>query len=351
MHRGLSQTAPAPDSNGRIAASWPVTDSVRIGRRWVSGYYVAVARLRSGRGTSIPFIVRSRRRSRVLVQAAVTTWQAYNNWGGKSLYAFNSNGAPAVKVSFDRPYATSLQPLSHEYPLVRFLERTGYDVSYATGLDIDRSPRELRRHKLIISAGHDEYWTKGERDAFEAAREAGVNLIFSGADVEDWQIRLEDRGRTIVEYRSIALDPWPVRQERSGRFRALDPPRPECQLLGNQFQGGLGGVHDFHVAAAALNDPWFAGTGFKPGSVVRGILGYEWDGIERGCPTEPLTVLFHAGDVTPPADAVRYTAPSGARIFSTGSVDWSHGLDSFGGHQADRGLQRFMRNAINDLSH
>jgi hypothetical protein len=348
--KGVSRAVPAPDSFGRIAARWPVTDSVRVGRRWVSGYYVAVARLRSGRGTSIPFIVRAPRRTRILVQAAVTTWQAYNNWGGKSLYAFNSTGAPAVKVSFDRPYAPSLQPLSREYPLVRFLERTGYDVSYATGPDTDRSPRSLLRHRLVISAGHDEYWTKSMRDAFEAARDAGVNLIFAGADVADWQIRLENRRRTVVEYRSVALDPSPIPAARSGRFRALEPPRPECLLLGNQFQGGIGRVTDFPVAPAALGDPWFAGTGFTAGSVVRGVLGYEWAGIQPGCPSFPLTVLFHSGSASPPADAVRYTARSGARVFSTGTVSWSWGLDSFGGHRADPRLQRFMRNVITDLS-
>jgi N,N-dimethylformamidase beta subunit-like, C-terminal len=348
--QGVSRAVPAPDSFGRIAARWPVTDSVRIGRRWVSGYYVAVARLRSGRGTLIPFIVRSSRRSRILVQAAVTTWQAYNNWGGKSLYAFNSAGAPAVKVSFDRPYTPSVQPLSREYPLVRFLERAGYDVSYTTGPDTDRSPRSLLQHRLVISAGHDEYWTTSMRDAFEGARDAGVNLIFAGADVADWQIRFENRRRTVVEYRSAASDPWPIPTARSGRARALVPPRPECLLLGNQFQGGIGRVTDFPVANAALGDPWFAETGFAAGSVVRGVLGYEWAGIESGCPRFPLTVLFHSGRASPPADAVRYTAPSGARVFSTGSVSWSWGLDSFGGHQADRRLQRFMRNAISDLS-
>ena len=347
---GVTRSIPAPDRHGRVDADWPVTDAVRTGRRWVSGYYVAVARLRSRKGTSIPFIVRSIRRTRVLVQAAVTTWQAYNNWGGKSLYAFNSIGPPAVKVSFNRPYTPPPQLLSWEYPLVRFLERAGYDVSYTTDIDTDRSPGALLRHNLVISAGHDEYWTKRMRDAFEAARNSGVNLLFAGADVAAWQIRLEDRARTIVEYRSTALDPWPRLAERSGRFRELRPPRPECLLLGNQYQGGLGAMSDFRVVAAALSDPWFAGSGFTGGSVVRGIVGYEWGGIVPGCLTAPLKVLFHGGDSSHPADAVRYTAPSGARVFSTGTLSWSWGLDSFGGHSADPRLQQFMRNAMDDLS-
>lgn len=346
---GVSRPIPTPDVNGRIAARWPVTDTIPIGRRWVSGYYLAVARLGHGKGASIPFVVRSPRRSRILVQAAVTTWEAYNNWGGKSLYAFNSIGGPAVKVSFNRPLVPSAEPLTWEYPLVRFLERGGYDVSYATDLDIDRSSSQLLRHKLVISAGHDEYWTKRMRDAFEAARDAGVNLVFAGADDADWQMRLEDGGRTIVEYRSTALDPWPNPQERSGRFRQLQPPRPECELLGNQFQGGIGAVRGFSVSAESLSDPWFAGTGFAAGNVVSGILGYEWNGVQPGCAPSRLTVFFHGGDARHPADAVRYRASSGARVFSTGTLSWSWGLDSFGGHTSDPRLQRFMRNVLNDL--
>ena len=42
------------------------------------------------------------------------TWQAYNDWGGYSLYAGNADGQPgqpagsgrAVQVSYNRPFAT-----------------------------------------------------------------------------------------------------------------------------------------------------------------------------------------------------------------------------------------------------
>src|SRR5438067_690654 len=86
---------------------------------------------------------------------ASTRWQAYNSWGGKSLYDFNSlNVVPANRVSFDRPFlwdAPGNQPVSKwELPLVHFLEREGYDVSYATDADVDRDPDLLLRHRLAI---------------------------------------------------------------------------------------------------------------------------------------------------------------------------------------------------------
>jgi hypothetical protein len=125
--------------------------------------------------------------------------------------------------------------------------------------------------------------------------------------------------------------------------------RPECALLGNRFQGGIGAVRDFSVSAESLSDPWFAGTGFAAGGVVSGILGYEWNGVQPGCAPSQLPVFFHGGDPRHAADAVRYTASSGARVFSTGTLSWSWGLDSFGGHASDPRLQRFMRNVLNDL--
>jgi hypothetical protein len=351
---GKSEPIPLPDSSGKIDAQWPTTDSLNVRRRWVSGYYLAVARLSSRIGYPVPFVVRSTRPSRILVQAAVNTWQAYNNWGGKSLYAFNSQGAPAVKVSFNRPYSVAAQgngPLVWEYPLVRFLERRGYDVSYTTDVDTDAAPN-LVEHKLVISAGHDEYWTKGMRDAFDSARDRGINLMFLGADVAEWQVRLEERARTLVAYRSATLDPSPDAPSKTTRFRQLQPPRPECALVGNWYRPGSVTAKNraYSVASAALSDPWFAGTGFASGDVIPGIVGYEWSGVEPGCVANPVTVFFHMSDPVRPADAVRYIASSGAHVFSSGTVSWSWSLDSFGGHTVDARLQRFMRNALDSLS-
>ena len=53
------------------------------------------------------------------------------------------------------------------------------------------------------------------------------------------------------------------------------------------------------------------------------------------------------------ADAVRYTAPSGARVFSSGSLYFVYGLDNYYGHRdvlPDPRLRQFMRNALADLT-
>jgi hypothetical protein len=366
--QGTSQPVPAFDkSTGYLAAGWPVTDQVSVGSDWTSGYYLVELVLtsgpRAGEGGWVPLIVREppTQDSMILVQAPVNTWQAYNDWGGRSLY-YNHTGVGDNHVSFDRPYDTSSLataggpqtgpnpnlPQVAEFQLVRFLERYGYDVSYTTDVDTDANPSELLRHRLVITAGHGEYWTKTIRDALEQARDQGTNLAFLGANTGYWQIRYDDDRRTILEYRRTSADPEPDPALKTERFRDLVPPRPECELLGVQF--GEIGIQNYAVSPAALSDPWFAGTGFTPQSTLPGLVGYEWDAITPGCETPQLTDLFHyEGHQYANADAVAYTAPSGARVFSTGTIRFSWGLDP-GSATGDPRLQRFMRNALDDLT-
>jgi hypothetical protein len=373
--RGVARSAPPPDSTGYVDARWPVTERVAVGSGWRSGYYLVRTLLSSGaergRSASTYFVVgQPRSRSRMLVQVPVNTWEAYNGWGGKSLYPFSSSqGRQAIRVSFDRPFAWSLPggqgPLGWELPLVRFIERRGYDVSYESDVATNRDPISLLRHRLVVVAGHDEYWTKRMRDGFEAARDAGVNLAFMGANDGYWQIRLQDRGRTIFTYKSM-YDPNPNPALKTAMFRELIPPRLECTLIGIQHQGV--GLHwppgDYTVAPTAVDSPWLRGTGLRPGAIIRGIVSVESDTIPgdqsaaSSC-GHPLTVLFHrqhGGDKNGNADATVYTAPSGARVFASGSHQFAWALDDFAadpaeGHGfADPRVQRFMTNAFDDLT-
>jgi hypothetical protein len=368
---GQRYGAPAPnDATGEVRLSWPVTDIVDVPTDWISGYYVArLVPVGDGPRGTVPFVVRegADRRSSILVEVPVNTWQAYNSWGGKSLYDFNSTDLRAAnRVSFDRPYlwqAPGSQALSAwELPLVRFLEREGYDVSYATDVDVDRDPSLLLRHRTVVVAGHGEYWTKGMRDAFEAARAAGTNMAFLGANIAYWQVRYENGGRTVVGYKSAA-DPEPDPALKTMLFRELTPSRPECELLGVQHYTGAYDWPraDFQVAAAG--DPWLAGSGLTLSSTVAGIVSREHDQIPAGSPPGTscglqVTVLLHhdggANDLIR-AEAVRYTAPSGARVFSAGSLELGWALDAFRVNgdgidsPVDPRVQAFVRTMLADL--
>ena len=96
--------------------------------------------------------------------------------GGTTRY---SPAGRAYKVSYNRPFTTrGYAPedwvFNAEYPMVRWMERNGYDVSYTTGVDSQRRGAELLEHETLLSVGHDEYWSGGQRANFEAARAAGV---------------------------------------------------------------------------------------------------------------------------------------------------------------------------------
>jgi hypothetical protein len=363
--QGQLQSHPAPDrQTGEVRADWPVTDVIPTSIDWPSGMYLArVERQGSDRTTSVIFVVRELplRSSQVLVEVPINTWEAYNGWGGKSLYPESSRGAPANRVSFDRPWGpgTQQQFFAWGIQLVRFLESRGYDVSYTTDVDVDRDPAQLQHHRLVIVDGHGEYWTSTMRDAFGAARDAGTNLAFVGANIAYWQVRYERDRRTIVGYKSSA-DPTTDPRLQTVMFRALSTPRFECQLLGVQHQGAYSHAGDpsvaYTVTPAAANDPWFAGTGLAPGDVLPDLVGPEWDQVIGGdrtptCNPRSLTVLFHADSPRGSADAVRYTAPSGARVFSAGSLQFAWGLDGYA-HPLppDPRVGRFMVNVLDDLT-
>lgn len=369
---GVKQpAAPSPDpATGEVDAGWSVTDTLAVPSDWVSGYYLAVFRLTSGPSAGqtgfAPFIVQAPvgDRAAILVQVPSNTWQAYNPWGGQDYYS----SPRAVKVSFNRPYAHRLL-FSWEYPLIRFLERGGWDVSYVTDDGVDADPGILLNHKLDMTAGHDEYWTKRMRDGWEAARAAGVNLAFMGANAGFWQVRYEDQGRTMVGYK-YSPDPYPDPAQKTTEFRWLATSRPECELEGEQYTGAVmyHQYADFTVTGDGARDPWFAGSGLSSGSVLPGLVGYETDALAPSCHVPPPAVLLDysgppAAPWQPPvrAQATRYTACSGAEVFAAGSLQFSWGLDSWRDPSyslsglppvppVSPGLQRMTTNALVDLT-
>jgi hypothetical protein len=350
-------TAPNPTS-GLFDAPWAVTDTLRIPPKAVSGYYEAkllvVRGADAGAVGGVPLIVRAAptdRPSAVLIQVPVNTWEAYNDWGGKSLYAYGTP-AHALAVSFDRPYdqqefyemGTAL-----ELPWVRYLERSGADVSYQTDVDTDRNPNSLLRHRLVFAIGHDEYWSQRMRTGFSRAKAHGTNLML-GSNAALWRMRYAAGGRTILESRFPTID-------GTGYFWSFG--QPPCQLGGVEYQDYtqryiLAPPTSFTVVGPA-SDPWLSAAGFKPGDVVPGVVGYEWDSLIPRCFHGHVVPLMHAsppGSAGNPtsADMVRATAPSGGRVFAMGTMQLGWALDSFGGHQPNPEVVAFVHAALADLT-
>jgi hypothetical protein len=363
-------TPPRPDpETGIVRAGWRETDVVHVGGDWVSGYYLAQLRVTTGPDEGavgrVPLVVRPAPgdAAAILVQVPVNTWQAYNGWGGKSLYTYNStNEVAAVKVSFDRPYSEDVPvevPFALELQAVRFLEREGSDVSYVTDVDVDRSPGLLMNHRLVISIGHDEYWSGRMRDAFDVALDRSTNIAALGANAAYWQVRYEASHRTLVSYRSAGADPVKDARARTTQFRSLEPGRPECRLFGVMYQYNAqtypGAPPTSYSLAAPADDPWLTGTAIVRRDDIPGLVGYEWDTLMPGCFPGRVTRLLHGLptgiDGAPhPADAVRGVARSGARMFASGTLEFSWGLDAYGGHLPSKRIQVLMENALDDLT-
>jgi hypothetical protein len=396
---GVARSTPAPNSaTGQIDNNWPVQTgmSMTIPSNWTSGEYIAeYVVTSSGSGNNqarySPFVVRSAapqaQASKILVVVPQNTYLAYNKFGGTSAYINETNKSVynkphATKISLNRPYHTR-EWSNWDYPLTRFLEREGYDVSYVTDADVDTDPNILQQHQMAIVSGHSEYWTKNMRDGFQAARDNGVSLFFAGANDSFWQVRYEDSScadndtvcntpgdrRTMVIYKMRSGDPVdPISDPalKTIRFRELN--RSECEIQGRVQWLDPGyfpndGYANMTVTSAGAADPWLQGSGLTTGSTIVGMAGTEFDSYWPTCQTPAAPkILFQYQSSQFPAEidsaSVRYQTPnSGARVFSSGNLHFPFTLDSwrwspslFTGIPAqDTRMQAFTRNVLADL--
>lgn len=360
---GTQTACPMDRDTGLIQCGWTTSFSIPIEDSYLSGMYVIKLVRDDGYGSFVPLIVRDDRPAKFLFQSSVLTSQAYNPWHGESLYNDRSGTLPwrhAVEVSFDRPYAEGNgagQQLRYEAYLLRFLEQYGYDVTYTTNLDVVAGGlSRIQQHAAFLSVGHDEYWPKAERDLLESARDAGVSLLFFGANMAYWQVRLEDdRGagpRRVVGWKeAFASDPIQG-PETTARFR--DPPinRPENALLGVMF-GTWMNIRSPLVVANSHH--WlFDGTGMDDGDAIPWLVGYESDSrFSNGAEPANLDVAARSPTISVDgysgvASAVSYRAPSGALVFSSGSVEWVWGLGYPG--VADPRVARMTANVLHEAT-
>ncbi len=305
---------PSPNTNAGTGivdcSNWSESASWAVPAAAISGVYIAKLTRTDNNGSShIPFVVRDDAgNSDLLFKTSDATWQAYNVYGGNSLYVGSTSysGGHAVKVSYNRPFITRAggggggimedMVFNAEYPMIRFLERNGYDVSYTTDVDMDRdvTPITPSIHKVLLSVGHDEYWSANERAKFEAARNAGVHLAFFSGNEVYWKTRWEDNHRTLVCYKEGTLgenvcngecDPDP---EWTGLWR------DGCSAVngtgGCNPENALSGQISWYESSQPITVPdtyknfrfWrntsvaSLGAG-QTETMTDGTLGYEWD--------------------------------------------------------------------------
>ncbi|WP_255436511.1 N,N-dimethylformamidase beta subunit family domain-containing protein [Tessaracoccus sp. MC1756] len=351
---GCQLAEPAPVNlldcgNWSQSASWIVPSDA------VSGIYVARPTREDVGGdlaSHIPFIVRDdASTSEVFFQASTTTWQSYNAYGNYNLYGY-SGTQHAHKVSFNRPFQTrGTEPENYlfnsEYPMLRWLERNGYDVSYTTSVDTARRGNLIQNHDAFLSVGHDEYWSQEQRDAVEAARDAGTNLAFFSANEVYWKIRWEDDFRTQVTYKEGAAagsdehyncynnyqcDPSDV---WTGLWREAPGSTPENSLTGQISWRDDTVAMKVPARFAPLrfwrNTAVASLTGNAEATLAPGTVGYEWD-PEQAEYNEYYPdgrILLSSTQINGEFHTMSlYRASSGALVFGAGTVQWPWGLDA-----------------------
>jgi hypothetical protein len=339
----------------------------------VSGVYLAMLTNAAGYQNATVFVVRDDRPAAFMYQQSIATDQAYNNYPndntiGKSLYTYNSFGANtvsgerrAVKVSFDRPYRDYGfgSAMFDSIEFIRWIERSGYDVTYATDVDVHANGAALRTHKGVLVVGHDEYWSKEMFDAHEAARDAGVGLAFFAADTATVQIRYESGAsgapnRVIVCYKDWPNDPASPGPTTTVKFRDYPVNRPEQSLRGVMSDWMLSGQDNAPYVVQNSSHWIYAGTGFHDGDSVPGIVGYEMDSYHSQYPTptsSKWTLLSNSPfndfqGVPRVSNASIYQAPSGAWVFSSGTISWSWALDGLWHQRTDARIQRTTANLL-----
>ncbi len=392
------QEYPVPEDASSHGCRWPVAVRLPIPADQQSGYYEVRFRVRDNGGkfvqrntrtaeSSCFFVVRPAepgKNTKILLQLSSNTYNAYNNWGGFSLYGFHGRGGnQGHRVSFERPPASQFG--NWEQPFVEWAERNGYVLDYAANSDLEFHPEILKNYKLVLSVGHDEYWSAPMRDHLEKFIGDGGNVAFFSGNSVCWQVRSEDGGQALTSWKqNYHSDPVYAARDGYAFLSSLWSHhligRPENQLTGVGFLWG--GYHKSHgqfmegSGAYTVHRPehWlFEKTGLKRGDEFGGkdtIVGYECDGCEMtwkdGMPfptfkdgtPETFEILGSAPAKWHPDDcewydqwengrvgnAVLGSYTRGGTVVTCGSTDWAHGLRG-----KDPVVEQITRNVLDRL--
>ncbi|HEV7897564.1 MAG TPA: N,N-dimethylformamidase beta subunit family domain-containing protein [Planosporangium sp.] len=377
-----------------------------VPREWPSGVYIAILVEGDGRGHHVLepdarhsralFVVRGAARgAAILYKVPLLTYHAYNQVtphgydpaarrGGWSLYTVPPPQAlpvpvpPAVSVrrpgggvggtpwdvaNFDPFDATPRQTFAHwDAPFIAWLERSGYRVDYCTDLDVHHDAGLLDRYRLLLSVGHDEYWSDAMRANVERFVHGGANVAFFSGNTCWWRITFDDE----VSFRRI--NNW---------SDVPAPDNPENSLTGVSFRNGGERDRDNHPLSvgyqAQHSDHWvYEGTGLRDGDSFGDrpdeyLIGYECDGahFDRGRLRRGLAVRPTGDDGTPESFTIlgvgdvsgsgwgrgNMAATMGLHtgngtVFTAATTDWARLL----GNGSSPVVERITRNVLDRLA-
>lgn len=345
---GKSQEVPLMAMERVRECDWETATTFTIPNDWPSGVYLGKLSRDEpfGKQSYVIFVVKERRKSDILCMVSDLTWQAYNKWPFRdSLYDDGSTAVwyvgPNVRVSFDRPYAKYPQlfdaPLSAgsgeyllwEHPMTYWLEQQGYDVTYCSNLDLHYDADLLDMTKVLLSVGHDEYWSPVMFENVVKARDNGLSIGFFcgnsvGGEIEFYDSFDNRKGRVFARTQKSLYD-------------------NEETLMGNTSYGV--GFGDWTVKNSKH---WiYKDTGLKDGDKLPGLIGWEYHGTPVG--KIPGLEIVAGGQLSAPSKephaATIYPGPKGNWVFNAGTIWWTEGLASPPGHipAGESGQEEFLR--------
>ncbi len=384
--RGKRQPSPRLDPDfGTITCPWTRSWTVRAPASWTSGLYLGVMTSAAGYRNYVPFVVRDDRPADLLVVVPFTTYQAYNQFPldrrvGKSLYygylpeAVGAAGVGdasaisytqrAVHVSFDRPFADNGWPhrADEDQSFAFWAERQGYDLTYATSLDLHSGRLDLSQYAGVVFSGHDEYWSEEMRRQVTAAVAGGTSLAYMSANNVYWHVRC-DRPTSAGEVRSMYCyksdpDPTPDASGATTQWRLMGPgsARAEQGLLGVQYNGIVPIPCPLIVRRA---DHWmWKGTGVAEGERLAALVGGEADGFAANAPrpavaTQTLLSASPFIDASNDSLQIQNTSvcemASGAMVFVAATMNWTSALGKL--HHTDHRVQNATANVFGRILH
>jgi N,N-dimethylformamidase beta subunit-like, C-terminal len=379
------------DKGYETGCQWPIVYSLQIPTTWPSGVYTGEFSIGANSSDKryILFVVRQDppgATSPILVVLPTNTYQAYNYFGGKSLYVSKISGSPnpADQVSYDRPYLWTKGrgefPWRSQY-FIAWAEENGYTLEYATDIDQHRDPQLLGNYSVYVGLGHHEYWSREMRDNLDKFVAAGGNAMHLSGNTSYRQVRFTPDLKTMICYKNNPKkDPYALDNDPLNDYLIttewFKPPvnYPENSTTGLgwryggyhnnsssnpfQYKDGYGGYRVYRTT-----DWVFEGTGLANGDMIGrtsgnyAILAFEVDGTLLEAKNAQGALAWDANRFYPAPGALPYvvqteitktpgnftvlglapatkghavmgyfTSPGGGYVFNAGTTNWVRGL-------------------------
>ncbi|MFG6495396.1 cell wall-binding repeat-containing protein [Fictibacillus sp. UD] len=344
----------------RAGAFWKTSYSYKLPTNWPTGMYSA--KLSDGTNEfHVTFIIKEKtpQRDDIAVLASTNTWEAYNNWGGKSLYSYSYvNGTRKYNevVSSNRPNPGAIPTgneghlANGERHILSWLEKNNHPYSMITEFDLHNYPSLLNSYKTLIISTHSEYWSTSMYKGLENFLKRGGNVLYLSGNGIYWKVAL--KGNQIEVKKDGGNHSFT--SEKGGNLYKIG--MPETALVGVGYRST-----GFSIPApykVINNSHWiFSNTGIKKGELIGrtglnkvngsngGASGWETDQVDRYTPKNYVLLAKGTNTSGAGADMIYYDHPGGGGVFSTGSI-------TFGGSLAvDSQLTKMVNNVLKRFGH